>query len=112
MESHQNAAAGHHAMTPRSAVPMRVLHETAPAEADHSWRLDRASPADQIQEGWNGTKSARAQNSDLVAGGKFCRAELRVCRGDSPNRGRLLMREGRPEGLHYFLAAGGVTLTL
>jgi hypothetical protein len=34
--------------------------------------------ADHIQEGWNGTKSARAPNSDLVAGGAFCRADVRV----------------------------------
>jgi hypothetical protein len=34
----------------------------------------------EIQEGWNGTKSARAPSSDLVAGGAFCRADVRVCR--------------------------------
>jgi hypothetical protein len=29
-------------------------------------------------------KSARAANSDLVAVGVFCHAELRVCRADNP----------------------------
>jgi hypothetical protein len=31
-------------------------------------------------------KSARAPISDLVAGGAFCHADLRVCRADSPKR--------------------------
>jgi hypothetical protein len=42
--------------------------------------------SDQIQEGWNGTKSARAQTVDDIAGGKFCHAELRVCRAEDPMR--------------------------